>query len=190
LSKISASPGTPLPDTPILGIQVRAEVPSWVSFSIDGETFVYEEDIDWAERGTQLVRPELIVRSGNIERVTPRDLAPDRKAELVDHLSASLFVFATDLRNRALAERGVPDHPKLPDLARPSEECGGWLDWHGMSAECEKREWKLNQLAAEEARLRTEREQIEEERARMADRLPIALRRLAEVDAEIAQLGE
>ena len=48
---------------------------------------------------------------------------------------------------------------------------------------------RRQELDVEEERLRTERAREDEERARLADRLPIARRRLAEVDAEIASLG-
>jgi hypothetical protein len=108
---------------------------------------------------------------------------------LVEHLAASLFVFATDLRDRALNGQPLPTAPTLADLARPCDACGGWQDWHGTCPECQRRAWQRQHLDAEEERLRREREREEDERARLADRLPIARRRLAEVDAEIAALG-
>jgi hypothetical protein len=83
----------------------------------------------------------------------------------------------------------LPDKPTLADLARPSAEEGGWLDWAGQSPARATRELMLRELDAEIERLVSERERELEEEHRWADRLPIALRRLADVDAEIAALG-
>jgi hypothetical protein len=83
----------------------------------------------------------------------------------------------------------LPPPATLADLARPCDECGGWHDWHGTCAECQRRAWRRQELDVEEERLRTERAREDEERARLADRFPTARRRLAEVDAEIASLG-
>jgi hypothetical protein len=189
LASLPAQPGTPLPPTPITNVQVVPETPASVSYSIGPERFDYSEDIDWAERGTQLVKPELVHRSGDPAALVPPDGPDDQREALRDHLAASLFVFATDLRNRALNGNPLPEAPTLADLARPCDDCGGWRDWHGTCAECERHSWRSQQLHAEAERLRNERKQEEEERARLADRLPIARRRLAEVDAEIAALG-
>jgi hypothetical protein len=189
LAALPAQPGEPVPPTPILNIQIDAATPSEVSFTIGAERFDYSEDIDWAERGTQLVKPELVHRSGNPAALVPPALSEDRREALRDHLVSSLFVFATDLRDRALNDHPLPEAPTLADLARPCDDCGGWRDWHGTCAECQRRAWQQQHFAAEEERLRGERKQEEDERARLADRLPIARRRLAEVDAEIAALG-
>jgi hypothetical protein len=189
LASLPAQPGTPLPPTPITNIRVVAETPSSVSFDVGSERFDYSEDIDWAERGTQLVKPELVHRSGNPAALVPLDVPGQRQDALREHLTASLFVFATDLRDRELNGNPLPEAPTLADLARPCDDCGGWQDWHGTCAECQRRAWQRQHLDAEEERLRGERNQEAEERVHLADRLPIARRRLAEVDAEIAALG-
>ncbi|MEA2524929.1 MAG: hypothetical protein QOF73_2156 [Thermomicrobiales bacterium] len=189
LAALPVKPGLPLPPTPITDLQVAAETPAAVSFQFGPERFHFEEEIDWAERGTQLVRPELVHRSGEPAALVPPAFPPERRDELVEHLAASLFVFATDLRDRALNGQPLPTAPTLADLARPCDACGGWQDWHGTCPECQRRAWQRQHLDAEEERLRREREREEDERARLADRLPIARRRLAEVDAEIAALG-
>ncbi len=189
LATLPSQPAAPLPPTPITNIQISAEAPSSVSFGIGSERFDYSEDIDWAERGTQLVKPDLVHRSGDPATLIPTAFPDDRREALREHLAASLFVFATDLRDRALNDIPLPETPTLADLARPCSVCGGWQDWHGTCAECQRRLWQRQQLNAEEARLQGERKREDEERARLADRLPIARRRLAEVDAEIAALG-
>jgi len=189
LAALPVRPGIPLPPTPITNIEATGETPASVSFSVGHETFRFTEDVDWAERGTQLVRPELVQRTGDAAALVPSSIADERREELRQHLDGSLFVFATDLRDRVLNARPMPEMPTLADLARPCHDCGGWQDWHGTCAECQRRSWRRQQLDAEKERLGREREREEDERARIADRLPIARRRLAEVDAEIAALG-
>lgn len=189
LAALPVKPGIPVPPTPITNLRVSTETPASVSFEIGQERFIYDEDVDWAERGTQIVRPELVHRAGDPARLIPETVPEDRRGDLLDHLTASLFVFATDLRDRVLNDQPLPPAPTLADLACPCDECGGWQDWHGTCPECQRRTWRRQELDAEEIRLRSEREREAEERARLADRLPIARRRLAEVDAEISALG-
>jgi hypothetical protein len=189
LAALPVRPGAPLPATPIALVQVSAETPATVAFSVGAEQFHFAEEIDWAEGGTQVVRPELVHRAGDPAALVPSSFPEDRRDEAIEHLAASLFVFATDLRDRALNGQELPAAPTLADLARPCDACGGWQDWHGTCAECERRTWQRRQLEAEAERLRNERSREEDERARLADRLPIARRRLAAVDAEIAALG-
>jgi hypothetical protein len=189
LATLPVQPGIPLPTTPIVNLDAAADAPARVSFDVGPSHFAYAEDIDWAERGTQLVRPELVLQTGDPASLVPPSFPADRRDDLIDQLTASLFVFATDLRDRALNGQPLPATPTLADLARPCTECGGWHDWHGTCRECERRAWRRQELDAEETRLRQEREREDEERARLADRLPIARRRLAEVDAEIAAVG-
>jgi hypothetical protein len=154
LAALPARSGIPIASTPITNLRVSAETPASVSFDVGPEHFDYAEDIDWAERGTQLVRPELVPRTGDPTTLVPPAFPPDRRDELLDHLTASLFVFATDLRDRTLNDRALPATPTLADLARPCDECGGWQDWHGTCAECQRRTWRRHELDAEEARLR------------------------------------
>jgi hypothetical protein len=183
-------PAIPLPATPIETVDVRVGPPASVSFSIGGESFSYEEEIDWAERGTQIVRPDLNAVSGDPANVIAPDFAGDRHDALVAHLRESLFEFATALRNEAIETGKTTISATLADLAKPCPVCGNWLDWHGICQTCRQREWEAQQLAAEESRLRGERDHELQERDRLADRLPIARRRLEEVDAEIAGLSK
>jgi len=186
LEALPVRPGLPLPAQPIVDIEVVAETPAAVRFRIGSEHFAFAEEIDWAERGTQLAQPELFRVSGDVAQLVPASFPSDRVEELRDHLSASLFVLAVDFRDRAI--KGVPlwTGLTLSDLAPPCQACGGWRDVHGTCAECQRRQWRRDHLADEETRLRSEREREDSDRARLAERLPVARRRLAEVDAEIA----
>jgi hypothetical protein len=182
-------PGAPLDPVPISDISVSEGPPPVVRFRVGGEQFTYEEDLDWAERGFQLARSELQSRSGDPAALIPAGFPHDQRDALLEHLTGSLFVFASDLRDRALAGQPLPVGVTLSDLTRPDTEHGGWLDWHGNSPEGTRKQIKLRENEAEEQRLLEERARELEEMARFADRLPIALRRLADVDAEIASLG-
>jgi hypothetical protein len=182
-------PGAPLDPTPLADISVSEGPPPAVTFRVGGERFSYEEDLDWAERGFQLARSELQPRSGDPAALIPSDFPSDQRDALLEHLTGSLFVFASGLRDRVLAGRPLPTGVTLADLARPDTEHGGWLDWHGHSAEGAQMQIRLRESDAEEQRLLDERARELEEMERFADRLPIARRRLADIDAEIAALG-
>ncbi len=187
LDALPALPSVPLPPLPITVREVRTDTPARVAFAVGDETFLYEEEIDWAERGHQLAQPVLTRVGGEPARLLPSGTPADRREALLEHLTASLFAFATDLVNRALAGSQLPD-ATLADLARPCPRCGGWQDWLGVCAECERRAWKRKSLASEAERLFAERERELEEEARWAERLSIARRRLADIDAQIAAL--
>lgn len=170
---------------PVADITFEEGPPIAVAFAVGPESFRYEEDIDWAERGFQLARSELQLRSGD-----PATLpgAGDDEA-MRQHLTDTLFAFASDLRDRALAGDALPENVTLADLARPDETAGGWFHWGGTSPAAQRKLHRLQELAHEEQRLLDERAHELNERARLADRLPIARRRLADVDAEISALG-
>jgi hypothetical protein len=180
--------GAPLPSTPIEQIDISIEPPPSVSFTIGDQRFEYSEDLDWAERGAQIARSELILRSGDIEKLIPSAITGDERDRIAHHLAGSLFAFATDLRDRAIDSQPLPENPTLADLAKPSAEHGGWLDWTGESPEETRRDLKRAEHAAELELFRAEQAREREERARWEDRLPIARRRLAEIDAEINTL--
>lgn len=177
--------GTPIAPAPIEEISTTEGPPPSVSFRIGDQRFQYEEDLDWAERGFQLARSELQLGSGDPAALIPQS---DQGA-LLDHLTDSLFAFASDLRDRTLAGHELPSNVTLADLARPDEANGGWFLWGGHSPAAHRKQHRLQELANEEQRLLDERKQELEELARLADRLPIARRRLSDVDAEIAALG-
>ena len=76
----------------------------------------------------------------------------------------------------------------LADLARPSSEFGGWLDWHGNSLFAQSVQLQKRELLADRDRLEAERAGLVEEESKTAENLPFAQRRLAEVDREIAEV--
>jgi hypothetical protein len=178
-----------LPPTPIEQIEVSPAEPSSVTFRIGDETFHYEEAVDWAERGTTVVRGDFRHQLGSASRLVPLAIPASLADDLVAHLTDSLFAFATDLRDRKLEAEAPPDSPTLADLATPCDECGGWRDWNGVCPECQRRSWQQQQLLSEATRLEQERDDEIADQQKWAERLPIARRRLADVDAELASLG-
>jgi hypothetical protein len=188
LDAIPPLPVFPLPETPITDIAVDQSEPLSVSFTIGPQRFRWEEERDWDERGGPVVRGELVQRTGDAAALVPADVPEDRQEALAKHLAASADVFAVDLRDRALEGEPLPARSTLADLARPCPECGDWLDWKGHCALCATRAWQRQNLRAEAVRLAQERDAEEEERVKWADRLPLARKRLADVEAEIARL--
>jgi hypothetical protein len=178
-----------LPPTPITDIDVRATDEASVAFRVGDERFHYQEAIDWAERGTTVVRGDLRYQSGDVAALIPPNLPPSTGERLREFLTDSLFSFAVDLRDRALQGESLPADATLADLAKPCPDCGGWTDWRGIGPECQRRDWRRQQLDNETRRLSDERAEELEDRAKWAERLPVARRRLADVDAEIAALG-
>ncbi len=189
LARRPLEPTFPLPPLPITGIETTVGDQATVRFAIGGEQFVFAEEIDWDERGGAVVRGDLRHQAGEASHVIPSETPSDRRDALAQHLTDSVAVFATDLRNRALAGDVLPLTPTLADLARPCTECGGWGDWHGRCPACVRRDMERQALDAETARLEAERSREAEERHRWADRLPIARRRLADIEADLAALG-
>jgi hypothetical protein len=190
LERLPASPTYDLPPTPVEQIEVSIAEPSSVSFRIGGERFHYEEAIDWAERGTTIVRGELHHRTGSPSRLLPPSVPASLADDLVAHLTDSLFAFAVDLRDRRLEDKPLPSTATLADLASPCPECGGWRDWNGICPVCKRRAWQRQQLIAEATRLEQEREREAADQEKWAERLPVAQRRLADIDAELAALGD
>lgn len=180
------SPFHPLPETPISGIEVDRGDAVRVAFRIGEEPFEFGEVLDWAERGHQIARPELRPLRNNVSPLIPDDTPDDLREPLKAHLADSVFTFATDLRDRALDEDSSPENVTLADLARPCPDCGGWTNWGGRCPVCTARKAEQQSLKRERTRLLSERASEAEERHRLAERLPIALRRLAELDKEIA----
>lgn len=184
------APSVPLPATPITDLVATGGEPAAVRFQIGPEPFVFEEETDWDQRGGPVVRGELRRRSGEVSHLVPAGTPDDGRDALIAHLTDSVAVFATDLRDRALEGAPLPVQPTLADLARPDPAHGGWLDWRGASAAAARRDWRRQQLQAETLRLVTERAAELEDRAKWAERLPVARRRLADVDEQIAALHQ
>ncbi len=178
----------PLPATPITDIAVDLEEPLRIAFAIGPERFLWEEEVDWDQRGGPVVRGQVQQRTGDATALVPADIPADRREELARHLKESVDVFALDLRDRALEGEPFPDSPTLADLARPCPECGDWLDWRGHCDSCAQRAWQRQTLRAEAARIAQERDDEEADRYKWAERLPVARKRLADIDADIAKL--
>ena len=185
-SQVAPEPYYPLPPTPITDLEIDKDPAIKVSFTIDGHQFLYAETLDWAERGHQISQPEFRATKGEVDALIPEETPPELREPLKRHLTDSLAVFATDLRDRALDNEPMPDNATLADLAKPCEVCGGWADWRGRCDACTNRKAREQSLRLEQNRLLQERASEAEERRRLAERLPIARRRLADLEAEIA----
>jgi len=189
-AEIAPGPWSPVPDTPITIGEIEAGDVSSVAFAIGDNQFAYSEDPDWAERGHQITRTELVRRSGDVAALVPDDTPDMLRMPLRDHLEDSLFVFASNLRDRVLDGEELPGSPTLADLARPCPICGGWTDWHGTCQACARRNAAIADLKREERRLLDERNREAEERHRLVEGLPLARKRLRDVEADLARLGE
>ncbi len=190
LARRRPEPTFPLPPIPITDIATTSGDEATVRFAIGGEPFAFAEEVDWDERGGAVVRGDLRHQVGDTARLVPDETPCDLRKALAHHLAGSVTVFATDLRDRAIAGEPLPAAPTLADLARPCPKCGGWSDWHGRCPACTRRDLERQALNAEAARLEAERSREAEERHRWAERLPIAHRRLADIEADLAALGE
>jgi hypothetical protein len=189
LDALPPTPSYPLPPTPIEQVVAYDDTGVVVRFSIDREAFEYREETDWNERGGPTVRGDLRRQAGDPAALVPSDVPADLRDALIAHLDGSLDVFAVDVRDRTLAGEPPPEGATLADLAQPCPDCGGWRDWHGRCAECARRELRRRELRGEAERIERERAAEADERHRLIERLPIARRRLAAIDGEIAALG-
>lgn len=185
IATAAPQPFAPLPKTPITDIVVETGEPPAVAFTIDGQTFRYSEDLDWAERGGQVTRTELIRRTGDPAALVPTSTPEEVKPALAAHLAQSLFAFASDLRDRALDGEPLPAHPVLADLGQPCPECGGWMEWGGVCQACARRKAERFRLMGERNDLLGKRAHEADERTRLVERLPLARRRLNDIEFEI-----
>ncbi len=181
-------PYHPVPPTPIAIDRVETGDGATVVFRVGDERFEYSEDLDWAERGRQVTRLDLVHRSGDPANLVPEGTPTDVRTALQAHLNTSAFVLATDLRDRAQAGEAFPDQVTLADLAKPCPRCGGWMNWRGTCQACAQRAAATKELKREEVRLLDERAAEFEDRHRMIERLPLARRRLRDIEDEIAAL--
>lgn len=177
-----------LPETPITDIDVSLEEPVSITFTIGPERFHWDEEVDWDQRGGPVVRGQVRQRSGDAAALVPPDVPEERREALARHLAERAAVFALDLRDRALEGEPLPERPTLADLARPCPVCGDWLDWRGHCDTCATRSYQRQTLRGEAARLAQERDDEEEDRHKWSERFPVARKRLADLDAEIAKL--
>ena len=188
LQQVEPAPYHPLPATPILDIAVETEPVASVSFAVGSERFGYAEERDWAERGHSVTIGELKLRAGDAGALVPADTPDDLVDALRAHLEESLFVFASDMRDRTLDQVELPADATLADLGKPCPVCGGWQDWMGRCQVCRNRDANLQLLKREENRLLSDRAREAEERHRLEERLPVARRRLKDIETEIAAL--
>lgn len=184
--QVTPGPFAPLPPTPITieTVEDDGEIAT-VAFTIGGESFRYAEEPDWADRSRVITRSELQRKQGDPAALVPDTVPESLRDALVDHLSGSLFVFAAELRDNMLDGEPQPENPRLADLASPCPVCGGWTDWRGTCQNCARRNARLMELKREEVRLLDERASEAEERRRLMEGLPLARKRLRDVDAEI-----
>jgi len=188
LAALQPLPLLALPPTPITHIAAQRDDPIAVTFRIAPEGFRYEEETDWDQRGGPVVRGELVRRAGDASRLAPGSIPDDRREDLARHLIASTDAFAVDLRNRALEASSLPAAPTLADLAEPCPVCGNWREWGGTCATCAQRAFLRQQLNSEAIRIAKERDAEEEDRHKWAERLPVARRRMLDLDQQIAAL--
>lgn len=188
LAATSPAPSFPLPATPVEEIEVSGVEPAYVAISIGGERFRWEEEPDWDQRGGPVVRGQLRQTHGDARSLVPLEIPVEHRDHLAGQLAESINVLAHDLRDRALEGAPLPESPTLADLARPCPECGGWRDWRGNCGTCAARAFRRQTLLGEAARLAQERAEEEADRAKWAERLSVARKRLADAEAEIAKL--
>lgn len=187
LADVRGVPGAPVPPLPVSNMSVSLDPVATVRFQIGETALVYAEDLDWAERGHQIARSDLHLEHGEISALIPSDFSPVQRSELTRHLESSVFVFATDVRDRALNDEQLP-LGTLVDLAEPSTEYGGWLDWSGQSPAAQARQLDLYRLREEQDRLESEQTKLLDEEAKMIEAIPVIRRRLADAEQQLQAL--
>jgi hypothetical protein len=174
-----------LPSTPIAIDVIQAEAPSHVRLTVEGQPLDYAEEIDWAERGTTIVRGDMERSSGNLPALaTALGLDDDTATKL----ELSLFELATAARDRSLEDAGALAKALVSDLLRPCPECGDLALWNGVCLRCEERNAARFHLEEERKRLFDERDSMLKEREALIERLPGLRKRLAETKAAIEKV--
>lgn len=186
--EIEQQPYHPLPAIPIEEISVSEEEPYGVSFTINDEQFRWSERLDWIERGGILAQPEFVQEQGDVSQIVPNDLPSNLLAPLCDHLRDSVTAFAIVLRDARLAGEVLPESVTLAELAPACPICGGWMDYNRSCNACAVRQANEQRLFQERQHLMKERSAEAEERHRLGERLPLALRRMADLERELADL--
>lgn len=181
-------PFFPLPETPIEQILVSESEPYSVSFQIGDVAFAWSERLDWAERGGLLAQPDFVQDAGSVDSLIPAETPEDLRAPLRNHLLESVTAFAIHLRDARLDGEELATGTTLADLARPCPVCGGWMDFNGACNTCAMRKVQEQRLFQERQHMMKERSSEAEERHRLGERLPLALRRMADLERELAEL--
>jgi hypothetical protein len=170
-----------LPPLPVTVEQVQPVEPATVRFRVGQTPFHYQEELDWAERGTQRAPGVLGRAEGDVDALLPAGVPAARQDELREHLAHALATFAEQLRDEPAASDLT-----LADLASPCPVCCGWRDLKGRCPACQERQWRAERLRADADRLLRERAQLQDELQRVRDRLPILQRQLADAEADLA----
>lgn len=187
---VEQQPYHPLPATPISEISVSEKEPYEVSFSIGNERFQWSERLDWIERGGILAQPEFVREQGSVVDIVPSDTPLEFVRPLSDHLSDSVTAFAVVLRDAQLGEEPIPENVTLADLAPKCPTCGGWMDYNRNCNNCAVRKVNEQNLFQERQHLMKERSAEAEERHRLGERLPLAQRRMADIERQLAELDQ
>jgi len=192
LTQLEVSPAqAPEPALPAVAVKVTVDAeaqPATVSLEIDGMTFRWVEEVDWAERGHQIAPARLRRVEGDVAALLAEVGYGRPREELLETLAASLELLAMDALAAARREGVVWVPLTLADLARPCDRCGGWRDVRGRCPTCTARDWQRQQLLLERNRLRQERDEVYRDWQRTRDRLPVVQRQLAEIEADIRAL--
>ncbi|MCA9833642.1 MAG: hypothetical protein KC435_06845 [Thermomicrobiales bacterium] len=184
--KIEPQPYLALPAVPITDVYVSETEPYEVSFAIGPEHFRWQERLDWIERGGILAQPVLEQLSGSVRPFIPQDYA--HSDELRARLTDAVSTYTTALRDARLNDESLPEIATLTALLPPCPVCGGWMDFKGHCNACATRKVHEHELFQERQHLMSERAAEAEERHRLAERLPLARKRMADLDREISGL--
>ncbi len=175
----------PVPALPAWPLEVEnliADSPSHVVFTAGGHRFPFAEEIDWAERGTTVVRGDLMLESDELLDVA-RSLALD--VYETERLSDALFALATETRDAELAGRKPEGVERFDQLLQSCPVCGDIQLWNGVCLSCVDRKARLKRLENERQRLFLDRDAVISERAAKVDQLPILRKKYAESAAAL-----
>lgn len=170
-------PHPSLPDWPLTIEELEPESPSRVVIAADQYRFPFAEEIDWAERGTTVVKGDLLLEGDDLSRLA-RVLGLDLHA--TERLFDALFALATDARDAALAGRPRARIDRFDHLLGACPVCGDIQLWNGVCLSCVDRKARLGRLEAERQRLFVDRDAVLAERAAKVEQLPVLRKRYAE----------
>lgn len=181
------SPRMQLDPVPVEIAELTEEEPATVTLRIGTTELAYREEIDWAERGHNVIMPELLRVSGDVEPLLPELDSVERIQELREHLLHSLSTYANQVLEHAAAG-SEPPSITMASITRTCRACGGWLDQKNRCPICAELNWKRQEIDTDLRRLRKERDEVISDLERQQDRLPIIQRQLAETQADIDKL--
>lgn len=166
-----------LPEAPIVLVAIKPDAPSEIQLSVNEQALRFAEEIDWAERGTNIVRGELMLNDLDRQRLAEALPVEDRDRDLIE---TSLIELATAVRNATLEGTQPPDLPQLNQLLSPCPICGDLRLWNGVCLTCSQRSHLRQQLLEQRQRLFGERDSVIRERESLVEQLPILRKRVAE----------